>query len=172
MNWAILGTVLGCITALITIIGVVVKLSSNYTKLKNDCVHNEQRLSEKVEELKMNQSIQFTQCKSISEQYRAEIKHELYDNVNSIKVDYEKNDTDIRHDFDTKVKQLEDSYNEDRIEQKARLEKLFDAQQATADTLKEISITMKQIEQNFDQRLSSLENKIDKITTIKLKDDI
>lgn len=91
----------------------------------------------------------------------------------------EKEDKDIRIDLGKDIQRMEDmqttEINRLKDEFKAEREythesfvKITKEQQETAAILREVTITLKSFEQSIDQRLSSLERKIDAITTIKV----
>lgn len=93
----------------------------------------------------------------------------------------EKEDKDIRIDLSKDIQRIEDIQNAEinRLREDFKKEQeythqsfvhLTKEQQTTADILKEVSITLKTFEQSIDQRLSSLERKIDSITTLKIVD--
>lgn len=93
----------------------------------------------------------------------------------------EKEDKDIRIDLTKDIQRIEDIQNAEinRLREDFKKEQeythqsfvhLTKEQQTTADILKEVSITLKTFEQSIDQRLSSLERKIDSITTLKIVD--
>lgn len=93
----------------------------------------------------------------------------------------EKEDKDIRIDLGKDIQRIEDMQSEKlmRLEDDFKAEreythksfvKLSKDQQETANILREVTITLKSFETSIDQRLSSLERKIDAITIIKVAD--
>lgn len=93
----------------------------------------------------------------------------------------EKEDKDIRLDLGKDIKSVEekcsdefqrlrDDIKADREYTHASFVKLSSEQNETANVLREVSITLQTFQTNIDQRLSSLERKIDSITTIKIAD--
>ena len=116
----------------------------------------------------------------------AKIRDDFNKEIKDIRIDFEKDVKNIeashKHDIITlteniksmdqahvkEINRLKDEITKDREYTHESFVKITKEQQETAETLKEVSIVLKSFENTIGQRLTSLERKIDSITTIKV----
>lgn len=164
MNGGFIIGILGVATSLLTIIGVIVKISMDYAGVKNSVDRIETKTNEDF----------------------AKIRDDFNKEIKDIRIDFEKDVKNIeashKHDIITlteniksmdqahvkEINRLKDEITKDREYTHESFVKITKEQQETAETLKEVSIVLKSFENTIGQRLTSLERKIDSITTIKV----
>lgn len=122
---------IGIIVSLVSLLGILVKIVADYTKLKEKVVAIEK------------------DCKDIRIDTNKDIQNAsqlLNNEINTIKEDAK----------------AEKKYTHESFV------KITNEQQQTSVILKEVSITLRSMTNTMDQRLTSLERKIDSITTLKV----
>lgn len=122
---------IGIIVSLVSLLGILVKIVADYTKLKEKVVAIEK------------------DCKDIRIDTNKDIQNAsqlLNNEINTMKEDAK----------------AEKKYTHESFV------KITNEQQQTSVILKEVSITLRSMTNTMDQRLTSLERKIDSITTLKV----
>lgn len=122
---------IGIIVSLVSLLGILVKIVTDYTKLKEKVVTIEK------------------DCKDIRIDTNKDIQNAsqlLNNEINTMKEDAK----------------AEKKYTHESFV------KITNEQQQTSVILKEVSITLRSMTNTMDQRLTSLERKIDSITTLKV----
>lgn len=167
MNGGFIIGILGVATSLLTIIGVIVKISMDYAGVKNSVDRIETKTNEDFAKIRddFNKEIEDIQIdfekdvKNIEASHKQDIST-LTENIKSMDQAHVK-----------EINRLKDEITKDREYTHESFVKITKEQQETAETLKEVSIVLKSFENTIGQRLTSLERKIDSITTIKVVED-
>ena len=145
--------VLSAIVSILTIIGLIVKVSMDYARMKQKVDH--------IDEEHLRES------KDIREDFSKEIKA-LANSNRQEQSELTKDIKQLDQKFSAEILRLKEQYEEDKKYTHESFVKITAEQKDMADTLKEVSLILKSFETNIDQRLTSLERKIDTITTIKV----
>ena len=167
MNGGFIIGILGVATSLLTIIGVIVKISMDYAGVKTSVDRIETKTNEDFAKIRddFNKEIKDIQIDFEKDIKNIEASHKhdiitLTENIKSMDQAYVK-----------EINRLKDEITKDREYTHESFVKITKEQQETAETLKEVSIVLKSFENTIGQRLTSLERKIDSITTIKVVED-
>lgn len=164
MNGGFIVGILGVATSLLTIIGVIVKISMDYARVKTSVDRIETKTNEDFAKIRddFNKEIKDIQIDFEKDVKNIEASHKqdittLTENIKSMDQAHVK-----------EINRLKDEITKDREYTHESFVKITKEQQETAETLKEVSIVLKSFENTIGQRLTSLERKIDSITTIKV----
>lgn len=164
MNSGFIIGILGVATSLLTIIGVIVKISMDYARVKTSVDRIETKTNEDFAKIRddFNKEIKDIQIDFEKDVKNIEASHKqdittLTENIKSMDQAHVK-----------EINRLKDEITKDREYTHESFVKITKEQQETAETLKEVSIVLKSFENTIGQRLTSLERKIDSITTIKV----
>ena len=167
MNGGFIIGILGVVTSLLTIIGVIVKISMDYAGVKTSVDRIETKTNEDFAKIRddFNKEIKDIQIDFEKDVKNIEASHKqdittLTENIKSMDQAHVK-----------EINRLKDEITKDREYTHESFVKITKEQQETAETLKEVSIVLKSFENTIGQRLTSLERKIDSITTIKVVED-
>ncbi len=167
MSGGIFVGVLGAAVSLISIIGVIVKVCMDYAQVKGSVSRIEEKVNDEFSKIK--EDIQ-KETKDIREDFSKDIKTL----ESSYKQDVSSIQNDIKNLEQTHLKEIDrikDEMAKDRAYTHESFVKITKDQQEMSDTLKEVSLILKSFETNIGQRLTSLEHKIDSITTVKVVDN-
>lgn len=140
-----LGLVLGIVISFLTIIGILIKVVVDYTKLKEDTAANKKAIMDVL-----------NSCEKEDK---------------DIRIDYSKDIKNVEDNVSKEIQNIRSDMKEEKEYTHQSFVKLTNDQQKIAEALQGVTGVLQTFQTSIDTRLSSLERKIDSITVLKVNKD-